>query len=94
MSEERNPDRAQIFRYFRYERWNKNVSYVIIFCASGDLIHLRNRSKLVQGSLYAIIDLLIGAKSITLYLIWRLGACFHKKRSSFKKEEFNLYFYN
>ena len=34
-----------------------------------DLIRLRNRSKLVQGSLYAIIDLLIGAKSITLYLI-------------------------
>ena len=34
-----------------------------------DLIHLRNVSKLVQGSLYAIIELLIGAKSITLYLI-------------------------
>ena len=31
---------------------------------SGDLICHRNRSKLVQGSLYAIIYLLIGAISI------------------------------
>ena len=31
---------------------------------SGDLIRLRNRSKLVEGSLYAITYLLIGAISI------------------------------
>ena len=36
-----------------------------------DLIRLKNRCELIQGSLYVIIDLLIGAKSITLYLKWR-----------------------
>ena len=40
---------------------------------SGDLIRLRNRSKLVEGSLFAIIDLLLGAKFITLFYIWRVG---------------------
>ena len=44
-----------------------------------DLIRIRNRSKLIQGSLYVIIGLLIRAKSITLYLIWRVGGCFPKK---------------
>ena len=38
-----------------------------------DLIRFKNRSKLTQGNLYVIIDLLIGAKSFTLYLIWRVG---------------------
>ena len=40
---------------------------------SGDLIRQKNRSKLVEGSLFAIIDLLLGTKFITLYLIWRVG---------------------
>ena len=40
---------------------------------SGDLIRLRNSSKLVQKSLYAIIGIIIGAKSIFLYFIWRVG---------------------
>ena len=33
---------------------------------SGDLIRLKNRSKLVKGTLFAIIDMLLVAKSITL----------------------------
>ena len=40
---------------------------------SGDLIRLINRSKLFEGSLFAIIDLLQGTKSIFLFLIWRVG---------------------
>ena len=50
------------FRQF----WKINAQYLSCFKrVSGDLIRLRNRSKLAQGSLYAIIDLIIGAKSIT-----------------------------
>ena len=48
-----------------------------------DLIRLRNRSKLVQSSLYAITNLLIGAKSITLFLVWRVGGIFLQKNLSF-----------
>ena len=48
-----------------------------------DLIRHRNRSKLVQGSLYATTDLLIGAKLITWYVIWRVGGCFNKKSQTF-----------
>ena len=36
-------------------------------------ICLRNRSKLVTRSLFAIIGLLQGAKSILLYFIWHVG---------------------
>ena len=43
---------------------------------SGDLIRLINRSKLVERSLFAIIDLLQGTKSIFLYFIWRVGGWF------------------
>ena len=39
----------------------------------GELIRLKNRSKLVERSLFAIIDLLQGAKSIVLCLLWRVG---------------------
>ena len=38
-----------------------------------DLIRLINRSKLVERSLFATIDLLQGTKSIFLYCIWRVG---------------------
>ena len=46
-----------------------NARYIL----SGDLIRLRNCSKLVESVLFAIIDLLLGAKSITLYFMfmWR-----------------------
>ena len=37
------------------------------------LIRPRNRSKLVERSLFAIIDLLQGAKFIFLYFIWRVA---------------------
>ena len=47
------------------------------------LIGLRNRSKLVQRSLFAINDLLIGTKSITLYFIGRVGGWFSHKIFSF-----------
>ena len=39
----------------------------------GDFIRLRNCSKLVEGSLFTIISLLLEAKSITLYFIWCVG---------------------
>ena len=45
---------------------------------SGDLIRLRNRSKLVKENLFAITDLLLGAKFIFLYFIWRVGDDFRK----------------
>ena len=46
-----------------------------------DLIRLRNRFKLLEGSLLAVIDLLLDAKFITLYFISRVGDDFHKKKS-------------
>ena len=50
---------------------------------SGDLIRLINRSKLVERSLFAIIDLLLqGAKSILLYLYGVWGDKFLKKSSN------------
>ena len=49
-----------------FKLWGFKVCHINV---SGDLIRLRNWSKLVEGSLFAIIDLLIGAKSTTLYLI-------------------------
>ena len=39
---------------------------------SGDLNRLRNCSKLVERSLFAITDLLQGAKFILLYFKWRV----------------------
>ena len=39
----------------------------------GEIIRLRNRSKLVERSLFVIIDLLQGAKSILLCFIRRVG---------------------
>ena len=47
---------------------------------SRDLIRLRNRFKLLEGSLFAVIDLLLDAKFITLYFISRVGDDFHKKK--------------
>ena len=41
--------------------------------ASGYLICRRNRSKLVEESLFALIYLLLGAKFIILYFKWRVG---------------------
>ena len=56
-----------------------------IFCA---IIRLKNHSKLVEGSLFAIIDLLLGAKFISLYFIRRAGGYhFHKKISNWKKKK-------
>ena len=51
---------------------------------SGELIRLRNRSKLVEGSLFVLNDLLHEAKSIILYFIWRVSEWFSKK--NFKKK--------
>ena len=44
-----------------------------------DFIRLRNRFKLLEGSLFAVIDLLLDAKFITLYFISRVGDDFPKK---------------
>ena len=52
---------------------------------SGDLFRLRNCSKLVERSLFAIIDLLQGAKSILLYLIGRVGGMIFIKNFKLKK---------
>ena len=46
---------------------------------SGDLIRLRNCSKLVEGSLFAIIDLLLAMKFVLMYIIGRVGDGFLKK---------------
>ena len=61
---------------------------------SGDLISHRNLSKLVEGSLFAIIDLLLGAKFIALYLIWRVGDDFHKKSQIKKIYSFIFFTFN
>ena len=54
-----------------------NARYILRYQrVSGDLIRLRNSPKLVESSLFAIIDLLQGAKSIVLYFIWRVGGWF------------------
>ena len=59
-----------------------------IFCS---IIRLKNHSKLVEGSLFAIIDLLLGAKFINLYFIGRAGGYhFHKKSQIEKKNHFHL----
>ena len=58
---------------------------------SGDLIRLRNRSKLVEESLFAIIDLLLGANSITLYFV-ACGDDFHKNSQIENKKFFFLYY--
>ena len=52
-------------------------------------VGLKNCSKLVEVSLFAIIDLLIEAKFIILNFIWRMGMIFTKKTHIKKK---NLYF--
>ena len=52
---------------------------------------LRNRAKLVEGSLFALIDLLTGAKFITLYFKWRAGDEFTKNLSFFLKKKFYLF---
>ena len=36
------------------------------------IIRVRNRSKLVERSLFATIDLFLGAKSITSYFVWHV----------------------
>ena len=46
---------------------NYRVGY---YRVGGDFVRLRNCSKLVEGSLFVIIDLLRGAKTITLYFMW------------------------
>ena len=52
-----------------------------------DLIRLRNRCKLVERSLFAIIDLLQGAKTILLNFIWRVGGRFSLKNSNFREKK-------
>ena len=62
-----------------------NERYILRFQRiSGDLSRLRNLSKLIEGSLFAVIDLLLGAKFLNLYFIWRVGDDFDKK-AQFKK---------
>ena len=51
-----------------------NVRYISRYqLVSADLIRLRNLSKLVEGTLFAITDLLLEAKSIVLNFMWRWG---------------------
>ena len=57
-----------------------NARYVSrYYRVSGELIRLRNRSKLVERSLFVIIGLLQGANYIlcTVYGVW--GDSFHKQ---------------
>ena len=55
---------------------------------SGELIRLKNRSKFVERSFFAIIHLLQAAKSIRLYFIWRMGDDFPKKLQILEKKKF------
>ena len=49
---------------------------------------------MVERRLFAIIDLLQGAKSIVLSFVWRVGGWFSqkKKHSNFRKKIFILFF--
>ena len=59
--------------------WTINAWYISRYQrVSANLIRPRNRSKLVQGSLYALIFRFF-KKSITLYLIWRVEGFLYKK---------------
>ena len=53
---------------------------------SGDLIRHRNCSKLVEGSLLAIIDLLLVSKFITFVLNMACGGMIFTKNTKFKKK--------
>ena len=54
-----------------------NARYISgYYRVSGDLIRLRNRSKLFEGSLFAVNDLLQGTKSTLMFFIWRVGGWF------------------
>ena len=61
-----------------------------LFTRKRGLFLLRNHSKLVHGKLYAIIDSLVGAKFITLYLIWRVGYVF--TNLNFFRKKISFYF--
>ena len=66
----------------------------IYWRVSRDLINLINRSNLVKGRLFAINYLIIVAKSITLYLIWRVGGWFFIKELYLKKNSFYFIKFN
>ena len=53
-----------------------------------ELIRLRNCSRMVESSLFATIDLFLGAKIMTLYGVW--GDDFHKNNLKLKKKSFYL----
>ena len=58
-----------------------------------NLIRRINRFKLVERSLFAIIDLLQGAKSNFLYFIWRVGGWF-KKNQILEEKKFHFVLWN
>ena len=64
--------------------FNKNFLFIAIFRA------IRNRFKFVEASSFARIDLLLGAKTITLFFIWRVENNFYKNSQIFKKIYFFL----
>ena len=53
-------------------------------CFYSDLINLGNQSKMIEKSLFAIFDLLLGAMSVNLYFSWRVGVNFFKKKTNFE----------
>ena len=64
--------------------WAIDTRYISRYLrVSGDLIRLKNRSKLAERSFFAIIDLFLGKKSITLYFMWRVVGKFSQKLSNF-----------
>ena len=67
---------------------NKRAIYFALLRVSGELFRLRNCSKLVKRSLFAIIGLLQGTKSILLFFVWRVGGWFSQKCSNFRKNFF------
>ena len=61
---------------------------------SGNLIRLRNFSELVEGSLFATNDLLLGAKPITLCFILSGWGMILPKNLKFQKNKFLLFLLN
>ena len=67
-----------------------NARYISrYYRVSGELIPLRNRSKLVERSLFAVINLLQGAKSISFVIYMSCGGMiFMEKNFKFQKKNF------
>ena len=81
------------YRFYQSYYVARIILKLRIYVQRLDLIRLRNRSKLVERSLFAIIDMLLEAKFITLYFIWRMDMIFTKKFQIFLQFFFFIFLY-